>query len=84
MFGNRKQNRGMASLALAGVVGIFVLGCTAATPVGGAQSVSHPEARDNRLVGDPYQAGGRSLGAQTHVNTRQLTGTHPGGGGPQE
>ena len=84
MFGNRKRNRGMASLAAAGLVGIIVVGCTAATPVGGAQSVSHPQVRVNRLVGDPYQAGGRPTGAQTQVNPRQMTGTHPGGGGPQE
>ena len=51
---------------------------------GKAETVIHPQARQGRLVGDPYQAGGRSQGASTAVNTRQLTGTHPGGSGPQE
>ena len=61
-----------------------MVGCTAAVPVGKAQTVSHSQVRDGRLAGDPYQAGGRSQDAQTPSNARQLTGTHPGGGGPQE
>jgi hypothetical protein len=85
MSGDRKRNRGLASLTVAGLVGIFVVGCTAAVPAGKAQAASHPEVRDGRLVGDPYQAGGRSQGAQKPVTTWPgLTGTHPGGGGPQE
>ena len=85
MSDDKKRNRGVASLALAGLVGIFVVGCTAAVPVGKAQAVSHPQVRDGRLVGDPYQAGGRSGGAQKQGTARPgLTGTHPGGGGPQE
>ena len=84
MSGDKKRDRRLASLALAGLVGIFVVGCTAAVPAGKAQAVDHSQVRDGRLAGDPYQAGGRSQGAQKPVNARQLTGTHPGGGGPQE
>ena len=78
MSRDKKRDRGLASLALAGLVGIFVVGCTAAVPAGKAQAVDHSQVRDGRLAGDPYQ------GAQKPVNARQLTGTHPGGGGPQE
>ena len=84
MSGDKKRNRGLASLALASLVGIAVVGCSSAVPVGKAQTVSHPLVREERLAGDPYQAGGRSQGAQKLVNERQLTGTHPGGSGPQE
>ena len=84
MFDDRKRKRGLASLALAGLVGFSLIGCTAASPAGKAQPGNPPQARQGRLVGDPYQAGGRSSEAQTIANTRQLTGTHAGGAGPQE
>ncbi len=84
MFEDRKGKRGLASLALAGIVGFSLIGCTAALPAGKAQPGNPPEARQGRLVGDPYQAGSRTQGASTAVNTRQLTGTHAGGAGPQE
>jgi hypothetical protein len=83
MSGDKKRNRGLTSLAVAGLVGILVVGCSAA-PAAKAQPGSPPQVREGRLVGDPYQAGGRSQSAQTPVNVRQLTGTHPGGAGPQE
>jgi hypothetical protein len=84
MFEDKKRKRGLASLALAGLVGFSLIGCSAALPAGRAQPGNPPGARQGRLVGDPYQAGTRSKGTTTIVNTRQLTGTHPGGGGPQE
>jgi hypothetical protein len=100
MFDDRKQNRGLASLVLAGLVGVFVVGCTAAAPAGGAQLVSHPSAREDRLSGDPYQAGSRAPGTSTGAKAISVdppkdqkarkvaldgrTGTHPGGGGPQK
>ncbi len=84
MFEDRKRKRGLASLALAGLVGFSLIGCTAASPAGKARPGNPPDARQGRLVGDPYQAGGRSQGTPTAVNTRQLTGTHAGGAGPQQ
>jgi hypothetical protein len=84
MFKDKKRDRGLASLALASLIGVSLIGCTAASPAGKAETMIHPQARQGRLVGDPYQAGGRSNPAPTAVNTRQLTGTHAGGTGPQE
>ena len=82
MFEDKK--RGLASLAMAGLVGFSLIGCTAASPAGKALPGNPPEARQGRLVGDPYQAGGRSQGTSKAVNSRQLLGTHPGGAGPQK
>ena len=85
MFDDSRRIRGGASLALAVLIGVTAIGCTVAAPGAGIRSVGDQSARNGRLAGDPYQAGTRApQKAVRHVSRVGLTGTHPGGGGPQE
>ena len=87
MFGDIRRIRGRVSLVLAVLISVFAIGCTAAAPGAAKRALGDQAARNGRLAGDPYQAGtraaqraGSAVGTTWHVG---LTGTHPGGGGPQ-
>jgi hypothetical protein len=88
MFGDIRRIRGRASLGLAVLIGVFAVGCTAAAPGAGTRTSGDQSARYERLAGDPYQAGTRApqtaADAAGNASRIGLTGTHPGGGGPQE
>jgi hypothetical protein len=86
MIDKSRRIRGGAGLALAALISVSAIGCTVAAPGAGIRSLGDQSARNGRLAGDPYQAGTRApqKAAMSHVSRVGLTGTHPGGGGPQE
>ena len=86
MFENGTRIRGGAGLALAVLISVSAIGCTVAAPGAGIRSIGDQSARNGRLAGDPYQAGTRApqKASGSKVSRVGLTGTHPGGGGPQK
>jgi len=88
MFDDIKRIRGRASLALAVLISVLAIGCTAPAPGAASRSLGDQSARQTRLAGDPYQAGTRAphktTAAASNASRIGLTGTHAGGGGPQE
>jgi hypothetical protein len=88
MFDDIKRIRGRASLALAVLISVVAIGCTAPASGAANRALGDQSARQSRLAGDPYQAGTRApqkaTGVSSNASRVGLTGTHPGGGGPQE
>ena len=88
MFDDIKRIRGRAILALAVLISVVAIGCTAPAPGAASRALGDQSARQTRLAGDPYQAGARApqkaTAAASNASRVGLTGTHAGGGGPQE
>lgn len=92
MFDRMARNGGLGGLAAVTVLMVVLAGCTADASAARLGAGIRSNAAQVRLEGDPYQAGTRAPAAvkgsaaqPARLTVQQgLTGTHPGGGGPQE
>ncbi len=88
MLDHKARNRRLASLATVTTLVVVLAGCSANASAGAAGKGVGGSAVQNRLEGDPYQAGTRAAGStvkQTRATIQMgRTGIHPGGGGPQK